>query len=143
MSHEPMHRIIRVKRYETPPAGYLENFLREFQHRQRAELLKPSISALILDRIASLFQDIRVPAMAYAGAAVLAVVTSIAIIGHTASPGNQSKAYAGTVSYPVTIEKMQPVSLRANLPSGSGPSVFPSSFLLKARPASHESPLSF
>ena len=139
---EPMHHIIRLKRYERPPEGYFDDFLREFHYRQRAELLKPSLSVMILERLTSLMSEIRVPAMAYAGAAVVAVGVSFAIINHQPeSPAPRSYA----VSYkqpPVTIDKMQPVSLRVETPDAASRN-FPPAFLLQARPATHESPLSF
>jgi len=145
MSHEPMHRVIRLKRYENPPQGYHEDFLREFHHRQRAELLKPSLSALLMERLSSLMSDFRVPAMAYAGAASVAVVAGVVIL-RQAPPTETPRAYSVSYSQaPVTIQKMQPVSLRGD---GSAvkttPAVaFPPSYLLQARPASYESPLSF
>ena len=146
MSHEPMHRIIRLKRYEQPPEGYHENFLKEFHRRQRAELLKPSISTLLTERISAIFSDLRVPAFAYAGAAALAILAGVVIMRLTPTsqaPGVYSVSYS---TYPVTIQKMQPVSLRVE-PANQLPKLpsqlFPPSFLLQARPASHESPLSF
>ena len=83
MSHEPMHKIIKLKRYEQPPEGYYEDFLREFHRRQRAELLKPSLSALIMERLSGLIPELRVPAMAFAGAAAVAVIASVATVSYT------------------------------------------------------------
>ena len=140
-----MHRVIRLKRYEHPPEGYYQNFLREFHHRQRAELLKPSLSVLIMERINSLMSDFRVPAMAYAGAAMVAVVAGAVILRH-APQSDQPRSYAVSYSQtPVTIQKMQPVSLRVGTAASTVPSstLFPPSYMLQARPASHESPLSF
>jgi hypothetical protein len=145
MSHEPMHRVIRLKRYEQPPQGYHEGFLREFHHRQRAELLRPSLSALLMERITSLVTDIRVPAMAYAGAALVAVIAG-AVILRQAPPSDTPRAYSVSYSQaPVTIQKMQPVSLRGDAAATMMQSnaTFPPSYLLQARPASYESPLSF
>jgi len=139
---EPMHHVIRLKRYEQPHEGYFEDFLREFQLRQRAELLKPSVSAMLMERLHSLVSEIRVPAMAYAGAAVLAIIAGTAIIRQepqATSPRSYAASYSQT---PVTIEKMQPVSLRIDTPPNSSQQ-FPPAFLLQARPATHESPLSF
>jgi len=139
---EPMHHVIRLKRYEQPHEGYFEDFLREFQLRQRAELLKPSLSAMLMERLHSLVSEIRVPAMAYAGAAVLAIIAGTAIIRQepqATSPRSYAASYSQT---PVTIEKMQPVSLRIGTPPNSSQQ-FPPAFLLQARPATHESPLSF
>ena len=48
-----MHKVIKLKRYEQPPEGYYEDFLREFHRRQRAELLNPSLSTLLLERAAT------------------------------------------------------------------------------------------
>jgi len=156
MSHEPMHKVIKLKRYEQPPEGYYEDFLREFHRRQRAELLNPSLSTLLLERLSGLFSELRVPAMAFAGAAAVAVIASIAIIRetpHQETPRAYSVSYTPTLPYsqvPVTIQNvqnMQPVSLRVETPTSGQPQggsmLFPPSYLLQARPANHESPLSF
>ena len=140
-----MHRVIRLKRYEQPPQAYHEDFLREFQNRQRAELLRPSLSALLMERLTSLMSDFRVPAMAYAGAAAVAVVAGVVIL-RQAPPTETPRAYSVSYSQtPVTIQKMQPVSLRGDASAATmTPAVaFPPTYLLQARPASHESPLSF
>lgn len=145
--NESMNQIIRLKRYEQPPEGYFDEFLRDFQHRQRAELLKPSISVLLWDRFCSLIPDVRVPAVAYAGAVAVATVAAVAIVRTpSTSTGASPSTYAASYSQPpVTIPKMQPVSLRVAVPQvPQAPNqLFPPSFLLQGRPASHESPLSF
>jgi hypothetical protein len=140
---EPMHRIIRLKRYEHPPEGYVEGFLKEFHYRQRAELLKPSLSALLWERLLSLIPEVRVPALAYAGATAVAVVAGVAILNHPESSRGAATA-PSFASYPVTIQKMQPVSLRVDPASPQGTAAaFPPSFFLQGRQATHESPLSF
>ena len=143
MSDKSTHSIIRLKRYENPPEGYYEEFLREFHYRQRAELLKPSLRTLLLERFSLLTLEFRVPVSAYAGATVLAVLASVAI--WHANPSAPAPSYAPSYSQtPVTIQKMQPVSLRVDSPAVADTSrLFPTSYLLQARPASHESPLSF
>jgi hypothetical protein len=144
MSIEPTNRIIRLKRYEQPPEGYFDDFLIEFQKRQRAELLRPSIGALILQRLNEILTEIRVPAMAYAGAAAVAIVASVLILGQ---PGPQAtpRAYAATYRQtPVTVPSMQPVSLRVEAPTADRfDSLFPPSYILRPRAANHESPISF
>jgi len=144
MSHEPMHRIIRLKRYEHPPEEYFTNFLEEFHRRQRAELLNPSIGTLLLERLHAILSEIRVPAMAYAGATAVAVIATVFILRE---PGvtEQPRAYAASYSQPpVTVPSMQPVSLRVEPPAGDRfDSLFPPSYLLRPRAASHESSLSF
>ena len=131
MSLRPTRRIIRLKRYEQPPEGYYEDFLKEFHRRQRAELLKPSLSTLLLERLEAMIPELRVPAAAFAGAAAVAVIASVAII-RQAPVQTGPQAYA--VSYtpqtppaqpysqpPVTIQNVQPVSLRLD----PAPEMFP------------------
>jgi hypothetical protein len=148
---ETMQRLLRLKRYEQPPEGYYEDFLSEFHHRQRAELLRPSLTTLLLERFASWAAEFRVPAIAYAGATALAVVASIGILQvNPAAPTGAPAAYAVSYSQtpfsqtPVTIQKMQPVSLRVNTQAeGDSTRLLPTAYLLQGRSANHESPLSF
>jgi len=140
-----MHRVIRLKRYEHPPQGYHEDFLKEFHHRQRAELLRPSLSRLLMERLSLLMSDFRVPVMAYAGAAAVAVVAGVIIL-RQAPPAETPRAYSVSYSQsPLTIQKMEPLSLRGDASAATKTSAVasPLSYLLKARPVSHESPLSF
>ena len=147
---DSIQRLLRLKRYEQPPEGYYEDFLSDFHRRQRAELLKPSLTTLMTERLSYWISEFRVPTFAYAGATAMAVIASVAILRITPSQSGSQVNFAPAYSHnsfsqtPVTIQKMQPVSLRAGL-SGSGDSshLFPTSYLLQARPASHESPLSF
>lgn len=153
MSNEnPMHRIIRLKRYERPPEGYFDDFLREFHRRQRAELLRPSLGALIMERINAVLSEIRVPAMAYAGAGAIAVVATVMILRQ---PGvsDQPRVFAASYSQPpVTVPSFQPVSMKIDSQSVVAPaagtvgrfdSLTPPTSLLRPRAANHESPLSF
>ena len=151
---DSIQRLLRLKRYEQPPEGYYDDFLRDFHRRQRAELLKPSLTTLLLERLSYWVSEFRVPTFAYAGATAVAIVASVAILRVTPPPNesqaNSSSSYAQGYSQnsfsqtPVTIQKMQPVSLRTGLTGSADTShLFPTSYQLQARPASHESPLSF
>jgi hypothetical protein len=89
--------------------------------------------------------EFRVPTLAYAGVATIALIISAAIIKAPSSSisGDSPAAYAASYTQtPVTIQKMEPVSLRLDSSMGSGDSL-PTSYLLQAHPASHELPLSF
>jgi hypothetical protein len=48
---EEIQRLIRLKKYEQPPEEYLENFIEEFQRRQRSELLSGSSRSLFFERL--------------------------------------------------------------------------------------------
>ncbi len=52
---EETQKLIKLKRYEQPPAGYLEGFLGEFHQRQRAELMRRSSRSLFFERLATYF----------------------------------------------------------------------------------------
>jgi hypothetical protein len=41
--NDEIARLLRLKRYEQPPASYYENFLSEFRRRQRDELLRQPV----------------------------------------------------------------------------------------------------
>ena len=42
--------LLRLKRYEQPPPGYLENFLHEFRRRQRDELVRQPLWRICFER---------------------------------------------------------------------------------------------
>ena len=135
-----LSKLLRLKRYEQPPPGYFDNFLREFQRRQRAEALRRPAWSILWYRIASIAPTFRVPQFAYAAILILAAGASALIV--TQQPaGTFAKADARTSlsltsSKPVTITDTLPVSARTG---GS----LPSHYVLESRPASNEQPLSF
>src|SRR2546423_13633527 len=43
-------KLLRLKRYEQPSAGYFENFIHEFHRRQRDELLREPLWRICVDR---------------------------------------------------------------------------------------------
>lgn len=83
---EQVQKIVGLKRYETPREGYFEDFLLEFQQRQRSELLHRSSSALFFERVTTWFREIgSIKWVAGAGAAYAAVM--LAILIWPAGPG--------------------------------------------------------
>ena len=73
-------KLLRLKRYETPPPAYFDDFLREFQRRQRVEALRRPGWAILWDRIVSIAPTFRVPQFAYAAILMLAAVASTLIV---------------------------------------------------------------
>jgi hypothetical protein len=136
-----LSKLLRLKRYEKPPPGYFEDFLREFQRRQRAEALRRPAWAALWDRITSIAPTFRVPEFAYAAILVLAVGASALIVTQqpagTLAKGDTSRTLLSlTASKPVTITDTLPVSAQTG---GS----LPSHYVLQPRPVSNEQPLSF
>jgi hypothetical protein len=134
-------KLLRLKRYEQPPPGYFEDFLREFQRRQRAEALRRPAWALLWDRITSIAPAFRVPQFAYAAILLLAAGASTLIVtqqpaGTFVKSDGPRTSLSLTSSKPVTITDTLPVSARTG---GS----LPSHYVLQSRPVSNEQPLSF
>ena len=141
-SEEQISKLLRLKRHELPPPGYFEDFLQEFQSRQRAELIRRPLWEIAWDRIASVAPSFQVPRLAYAAIAALAVAASAMIIVHpgTPSPGGTLAANRSTLSLtspqPVTIGESVPVTMT----STGSPSVH---YVLPTRPVSYASSRSF
>jgi hypothetical protein len=136
-----LSKLLRLKRYERPPPGYFEDFLREFQRRQRLEALRRPRWALLWDQIASIAPRFRVPQFAYAAIIILAASASTLILTHQPAGkiarGDDSRASLSlTASKPVTIMETLPASAQTG---GS----LPSHYVLQSRPVSNEQPLSF
>jgi hypothetical protein len=71
-----LQNLLRVKQQERPPEGYFEDFLAEFQTRQRRDLLKRSLFSEIGERISDFCQlltrpRVLVPAFACYAAVML------------------------------------------------------------------------
>ena len=139
---EQISKLLRLKRYEQPRPGYFEDFLQEFQARQRAELIRRPLWEIAWDRIASFAPTFQVPRMAYASIVALAVAASAMIVVHpgaSVSHGNLA-ANRSTLSLtspqPVMIGETAPVRLT----STGSPSVH---YVLPTRPVSYASSRSF
>lgn len=139
---EQISNLLRLKRYEQPRPGYFEDFLREFQDRQRAELIRRPLWEIAWDRIVSLAPSFQVPRMAYATIVALAVVATAVIVTHPGAPLPSGALVASrstlslTSPHPVTIGESVPVTLT----STGSPSVH---YVLPTRPVSYASSRSF
>ena len=79
-----IQKLLKLKRYEQPPQEYYDQFLRDFQRRQRADLIRTPLWEIALHRVQAFFSEPFISQLAYAGAtaAVLLVagVTSVKIL---------------------------------------------------------------
>ncbi|HEY5744131.1 MAG TPA: hypothetical protein VIS99_16520 [Terrimicrobiaceae bacterium] len=136
-----LSQLLRLKRYEQPPPEYFEDFLREFQRRQRVEVLRRPAWEAIWERITAIGPTFRVPQFAYAAIFLLAAGASALILNQqpsgTLARNDASRTLLSlTTSKPVTITDTLPVSAQTG---GS----LPSHYVLQPRPVSNEQPLSF
>ena len=81
---DDVQRLIRLKRFEQPPEGFVDDFLLQFQHRQRSEILRHSSLSLFWERLATFMEGRVSPGMGLAGAAaaVLLVGGAIRMLPH-------------------------------------------------------------
>lgn len=54
---EPVQRLIRLKRYETPGEEYFGSFLAQLQERQRSELLRRSSREILAERFSDWYDE--------------------------------------------------------------------------------------
>lgn len=137
-----VHKLLRIKRYEMPTPDYFERFLDDFNERQRAELLRQPTWKLLCERVVDAFPEFRVPRLAYAGVAAVAVVLSALILVSQKDEGS-GIAPSFALNDPRPAISVLPASTGdVRLPSSSR-SQFPPHYVLEARPVSYESPYSF
>jgi len=140
-NHVP--KLLRLKRYEKPPEDYFDDFLIEFQRRQRADLLKRPMWEMAWERANIWLDGFRVPAMAYAAIVVAAAGVTGVIVTNDRNPSTQPQ-FAAVDATPITSGNMLP-----SVPTGSvatvstTPTTLPPSYVLEKRPVSYESPFSF
>ncbi len=73
--------LLRLKRYEQPPAGYYEKLLQDIHRRQRTELLRRSLWAIGLERFQTFFSAHSMGNVSFAGAMALVAVAGLLGIG--------------------------------------------------------------
>jgi hypothetical protein len=71
-----VQRLLRLKRYEAPAPEYFEDFLSEFQSRQRAEMLKRPLWRLVLDRFEGALPTFQLSQVAYASSCAVALLVA-------------------------------------------------------------------
>jgi len=128
-----IQKLIRLKRYEQPPEDYFEDFLLEFQRRQRTEMLRRPVWQIAWERANLWLDGFRVPAMAYAG--ILAAAVGITGFMMTSQNG---AAPAGAVAgnTPVNVASGSPINPVVTVSTDP-------SYVLEKRPVSYDAPFSF
>jgi hypothetical protein len=133
-----IQKLIRLKRYEQPPEGYFDDFLFDFQRRQRAEMLKRPLWQIAWERANLWLESFRVPAIAYASILVAAIgVTGVIVNSQNSAVSSAGLASAGApvlVSPSAPVGQVAPASTSGNIPH---------SYVLEKRPVSYDAPFSF
>ena len=153
--NDDIHTLLRLKKHEQPPPAYFDNFLAEFQRRQRTEMLRRSVWQLAWDRVQAFFETDHAGALRYAMATAMAVVLTAIMAVKIVSPQQGSAPIAQSASpakHLVAAQSSQNHALTlGNQPPQLGPTAqfFPVRqesrsatpyYVIDARPVSYEAP---
>ena len=81
MTEEQLSALLRLKRYEQPPAHYFDRLLQDVHRRQRADLLKLPLWKIALERVQTFFSEHSMSRLSYAGALASVMVVGMTAIG--------------------------------------------------------------
>ncbi len=170
--NDPISKLLRLKRFEQPPEGYFDGFLKEFQERQRRELLRRPAWRIALDRLEARLESFSAQwsfaRLSYAGASAAVLLAAglftLNLLQHPGQSGLEGLASNGGGSGGGAFHlAATPVSA----PAGSGhaaltlnsemsfPDVLPAEsthptasqhhprYILDSRPVSYEPPFRF
>lgn len=126
-------KLLRLKRYEHPPEEYFQNFLAEFQTRQRSEVIHRPLLQIARDRFCSMFVMPPVPKLVMATSFATAVFAAVLVMNWSDddTPSNLTLASSGAVQLG---SKARPAQVK------NGSAV---QYVLPARPVSYASARSF
>ena len=119
--NDEIARLLRLKRYEQPPASYYENFLSEFRRRQRDELLRQPVWRICFERAHgfALRHNVRPYPAGVAVVVACAAVISITIYRHP--EGTQLAVQSSPVpSAPPNTEKQLDFAPPVLIPTFNG-----------------------
>lgn len=138
-------KLLRMKGESTaPPPGYVEDFLAEFQRRQRAELLHRPLLVIMWDRLTSMAPNFHVPQLAYAAVVLVGIGVSALLI---TQGSNDPALIAAAPSHPagpvsMSLNSSKPVIVGGTLPVRASGSM-PAQYVLPSGSVSYDQPLSF
>lgn len=103
---EQIQNVLHLKRYEVPRDGYFEDFLEEFQSRQRQELLRKSSLSLFMERAGTWFRELgAIKWVVGGGAAYAAVMFAVVLFlpssGPEKNPNVRPASYEGNLAKPI------------------------------------------
>lgn len=132
-NEDSITKLLRLKRYEQPPEEYFQNFLAEFQARQRSEVIHRPLFKIAWDRFSSMFVLPPVPKLVMATSFAAAVFAAVFVMNWADddTPSNLTLASSGAA---------QPTSKMRPAQGKNGSAV---QYVLPARPVSYVSARSF
>ena len=121
---EDIQRLLRLKRYEQPPEGFVDDFVRQFQQRQRQELLQQSARGLLWERVSTYFEGLLDPKWRWAGATAVALLTVFAVFKPTDARqdvlAKADSAKSATVQGPISDAEVERYLISKHFDGGFG-----------------------
>jgi len=158
LDEQQVQQLLRLKRFEQPPAGYFEHTLDELHYRMRAGSVarstrNPSIRFSRLQEFFSNLNSFRVPQAAYAGAFAIFLVVATLMGTGVWSPRPRFDVYNSTASVSqndnagIVGGRIQLSALRSG-EQDIFPTIKPSDnvtprYILGGQPVSYNTPSSF
>ena len=150
-----IQKLLRLKRYEQPPAGYFDKFLQDFHRRQRMEMLRQPAWKIALERLGAFFSE-QVSARYAYGAATVAVLLFAGVASFDILNDGGGAPALNLASTP-TLSTPEIPTAQANLNLGQSPvrqdDTLPEPkqtaqtsrphYVIDSRPVSYERPFSF
>lgn len=123
---DDIQTLIRLKRYEMPPDGFVDEFMTSFHERQRAELLKRSATSLVWERLLTYFEGRPNAGVAMAGAVALVALGAVAMwpISSAQRSDGLVKVNKSNVTLDVNamaMDAITPYVMEPDLPSNESP----------------------
>lgn len=77
---EKLQGLLRLKKHETPPEGYFDDFLDAFHQRQRKELMNRGSMSLLWERVTTSFETLSRPAVIWGACAAYGAIMLLVIM---------------------------------------------------------------
>ena len=156
MTDEQLSALLRIKRFEQPPAQYFDRLLQDVHRRQRADLLQLPLWKIAIERMQTFFGEHSMSRLSYAGALASVLVVGVTAIGLITPGGSVQRAESQLASAaPVAAPERLLLSLQTakpapalespslqTAPPGFGSAASQPRYIIDARPVSYE-PTSF
>jgi hypothetical protein len=153
-NYENISALLPLKRHELPAEDYHEEFLLEFQRRQRLIALRPSWRERLSDAIEQVWPEFRVPSYAYGAVGLAAVVFSAWILAVDELPTNSMTTEAlvavenaapntDTLRLQITPDWKEVLPQPVNIPAQRTVSSLPPHYVLQDRPNAEQEPFRF
>lgn len=157
MTDEQLSALLRVKRYEQPPAQYFDRLLQDIHRRQRAELLRHPLWKIAVERVQTFFSEHSMGNLSYAGALATVLVVGVVAIGLVTPGGSIERTSSGqnvaqnapapsenVISLEGSKQRLVPESPSfQTAQSGLESMVHQPRYIIDARPVSYEPSSSF